>query len=85
MLLGGEITQLIKDCLFPVFCFDCQKEGEWWCKNCQQKSFNGGEFYCPVCHLKNLNGKNCLNCQAVSELTAVAAFLIIKPINRCGS
>ncbi len=74
MFRGGEIVQLIKDCLFPIFCLDCQTEGEWWCKNCAQKSFTGGEFYCPVCHLKNLNGKSCFNCQAVSSLEAVAAF-----------
>lgn len=74
MFRGGEFGQLIKDCLFPVFCLDCKKEGEWWCKSCFKKSFTGGEFYCPVCHLKNLNGKNCPNCQAVSNLEAVAAF-----------
>lgn len=66
--------QLIKDCLFPVFCFDCSSEGTWWCKDCIQKSFFGGEFYCPVCHQKNIDGKNCVNCQAVSSLEAVAAF-----------
>ncbi|MCX6780483.1 MAG: hypothetical protein NT034_04915, partial [Candidatus Magasanikbacteria bacterium] len=34
----------------------------------------GGEFYCPVCHIKNLDGKNCRDCQAASQLIAVAAF-----------
>lgn len=74
MFRGGEIVQFIKDCLFPIFCLGCQIEGQWWCQDCVHKSFTGGEFYCPVCHLKNLNGKNCLNCEAVSRLEAVAAF-----------
>lgn len=74
MFGGGEILQFIKDCLFPVFCLDCDVEGVWWCDDCVKKSFKGGEFYCPVCHIKNLSGKNCYNCQAVSSLEAVAAF-----------
>ncbi len=74
MFRGGEVAQFIKDCLFPIFCLGCQIEGQWWCQDCVRKSFTGGEFYCPVCHLKNLNGKNCLQCEAVSSLEAVAAF-----------
>lgn len=74
MFRGGVIMQFIKDCLFPVFCLGCEKEGVWWCDDCVKKSFSGREFYCPVCHVKNLNGKNCPTCQAVSSLEAVAAF-----------
>lgn len=74
MFGGGELVRLVKDCLFPIFCFGCRQEGQWWCEKCFWKDFFGGEFFCPVCHLKNLDGKNCLNCQAVSSLQAVAAF-----------
>lgn len=74
MFRGGELVDFIKDCLFPIFCLGCKKEGEWWCGDCVHKSFFGGEFYCPVCHRKNSNGKNCFNCQAVSDLESVAAF-----------
>lgn len=28
---------LIKDILFPVFCVECGREGEWWCAECAEK------------------------------------------------
>ncbi|OGH69239.1 MAG: hypothetical protein A2754_04165 [Candidatus Magasanikbacteria bacterium RIFCSPHIGHO2_01_FULL_47_8] len=28
---------LMKDVLFPIFCVECHKEGEWWCENCRAK------------------------------------------------
>jgi len=27
----------LEDCLFPNFCLECLKEGEWWCAVCRQK------------------------------------------------
>lgn len=74
MFRGGDLARLVKDCLFPIFCFGCQQEGQWWCEQCFRKDFSGGEFFCPVCHLKNVDGKNCLNCRAANSLQAVAAF-----------
>lgn len=32
--------QEIKDVLFPVFCEECGREGEWWCKNCRLDKIN---------------------------------------------
>lgn len=23
------------DCLFPVYCVECEREGEWWCRECR--------------------------------------------------
>ena len=34
------VGKKIKDLLFPYFCADCGKEGEWWCKNCLEKEQN---------------------------------------------
>jgi len=31
------ICNTIKDCLFPNFCLECLKEGEWWCDDCRRK------------------------------------------------
>ena len=25
------------DCIFPNFCLECRREGEWWCADCRQK------------------------------------------------
>jgi ComF family protein len=29
--------QPILDCVFPLFCVDCKKEGEWWCIDCRAR------------------------------------------------
>lgn len=75
MFLGREISRLIKDCLFPIFCLECRTEGQWWCENCLKKITTIGVYYCPVCHISNIDGKSCNHCKAVSPLNGVAAFL----------
>ncbi|MFA6105790.1 MAG: ComF family protein [Patescibacteria group bacterium] len=35
-MVTGEVKEKIKDFLFPYFCAGCNKEGEWWCKNCRK-------------------------------------------------
>lgn len=47
MALGSSIVKLLVnsmswwqpalDCVFPLFCVDCKKEGEWWCTVCRTK------------------------------------------------
>lgn len=74
MKWGRGIIKNIKDCLFPVFCLQCQTEGQWWCKKCIGELENVGVFYCPTCHLKNSNGQPCQRCQAATILNGVAAF-----------
>lgn len=32
-----EVINYIKDSLFPIYCVECEKEGEWWCDVCFQK------------------------------------------------
>ena len=73
MNLGGWV-QIFKDCLFPIFCLECQQEGQWWCNECLEKSFKSGVMCCPVCHQANINGHVCQNCKATSFLNGSVAF-----------
>lgn len=75
MNFGRGIIQLVKDCLFPIFCLECQAEGQWWCEKCLKKFPVMGVYYCPVCHISNNNGQPCNHCKAASPLNGVAAFL----------
>ncbi|HLC69429.1 MAG TPA: ComF family protein [Patescibacteria group bacterium] len=71
-MLGGAI-QFFKDSLFPIFCVDCGKEGEWWCKNCLRKE-EIGVFRCPVCGKQSPKGKTCENCRSATALDGVVAI-----------
>ena len=75
MKLREGIVVLAKDLLFPIFCLECQFEGQWWCESCMKKYPIMGVYYCPVCHVLNSNGQPCNRCRAVSPLNGVAAFL----------
>ena len=75
MNLWRGLNQTIKDCLFPIFCLECQIEGQWWCENCLKKYPVMGVYYCPVCHIPNSNGQPCNRCRAASPLNGVVAFL----------
>lgn len=79
-----EIIQLCKDCLFPIYCFECKTEGVWWCQSCINKNKTIGVFYCPVCHLPNINGQPCIQCKAASSINGVAAFLDYNDKNPIG-
>jgi ComF family protein len=52
--------KFVKDLMLPVFCVECGREGEWWCKTCLEK--NKINFF-------NHN-------KAVSYLDGVTAFFV---------
>lgn len=62
-----------KDCLFPVFCFGCEKEGEWLCQECLRSKDIGGVWACPVCHDPAPLGATCPPCRRGSALGSHAA------------
>lgn len=71
----GKIFKLIKDILFPIFCADCGKEGEWWCPSCRKKYRTALITKCPVCHRPSEFGAVCLVCRPVSALDGLVAYL----------
>lgn len=64
----------IKDRLFPIFCIGCEREGEWWCKQCQLASDSRVVLACPVCGKSTVRGEVCKMCKAVSHLDGVTAL-----------
>ncbi len=60
--------------LFPVFCIECKKEGEWWCEQCWAKLKLAEIQSCPVCGIKTNRGEVCEKCLAVSCLNGITAF-----------
>lgn len=65
----------IKDYIFPVYCLDCNKEGDWLCDDCYKKLDLAGRFFCPVCHLPTESGICCINCSEQSSLDKEIAVL----------
>lgn len=74
-----KLFKFIKDILFPIFCADCGKEGEWWCPACRRKSKTVLIAKCPVCLRNSIrqlaDGATCVVCRTVSALDGVVAFL----------
>ena len=77
-----SIPQTIKDCVFPVFCLDCGKEGEWLCGDCFGRLDLRGVFCCPVCHKEN---KFCCDvCRPQSYLDRAKAIAVYQEENSVG-
>mgnify|MGYP001571080673 CR=1 FL=1 len=75
MLKTADIVKTIKDCIFPVFCLGCEKEGVWLCQDCFIKIEINGERACPICHKYNENGSACLGCNNKSFLDSHLAII----------
>ncbi|PIT88733.1 MAG: hypothetical protein COU29_00580 [Candidatus Magasanikbacteria bacterium CG10_big_fil_rev_8_21_14_0_10_36_32] len=67
--------KFIKDILFPIFCVDCGKEGEWWCSPCRKKIKSVLIAKCPVCHRHSEFGAVCVVCRSVSSLDGLVSYL----------
>ncbi len=52
------------DWLYPPTCGGCQKSGERWCEECQNKVTLVGPQICPKCGNFNNDGKLCPTCSA---------------------
>ena len=71
------VFKFLKDLLFPVYCYSCGQEGEWWCDECLQEYLKNSYLVlkCPYCGKKNQTGETCYRCEAVSFLDREVAFL----------
>lgn len=73
-----------KDCVFPVFCLGCDKEGEWVCQDCFGRMDLRGVFCCPICHRPNENGFCCAVCRPQSHLDKALAIVVYQEENLAG-
>lgn len=71
--MGGNIFDLIKNILFPVYCSRCEQEGSWFCDNCLSKEKISLVLKCPVC-AKNNTGELCLGCRGFFPLDGMMAI-----------
>jgi len=58
-----NIRDFLLDLLFPVFCQNCHKEGEYLCAKCQEKIILNKKSHCPECKKANEFGNYCRSCQ----------------------
>lgn len=64
--------------LFPVFCVQCHKEGEWWCHACRAKESVVLQHFCPACNATLEPFTSCAPCtangRALGGATALFAY-----------
>ncbi len=70
----GKVLALAKDCVFPIFCLGCEREGQWVCANCASGIEMSGVFFCPVCHSAQPGGRCCVGCASQSYLASHVAI-----------
>jgi len=74
-MLARRFAKFLKDILFPVFCAECGKEGEWWCEKCLSKRRFEPLFCCPVCAAPTADGRACVKCAGHYFLDGEVALL----------
>ncbi|MGB2762348.1 MAG: ComF family protein [Minisyncoccales bacterium] len=57
--------------LFPKFCLNCGKEGDYLCPDCLSLIDVLEEQFCPVCNKRVFNGKTCFICSRTTKLNGV--------------
>ena len=78
MNLCSSFLIKIKDYVFPVYCLNCKKEGNWLCEKCFTKLDLSGVYCCPVCHKNTEQGEYCLSCKIGLPLDSHIAITIYK-------
>ncbi|MBP9695214.1 MAG: ComF family protein [Candidatus Magasanikbacteria bacterium] len=66
-------SRFIIECIFPIYCLGCEKEGEWLCSQCLAGIDARGVECCPVCHRITPYGICCVECRDKSSLDHVIA------------
>ncbi len=64
-------SKLVLDCLFPLKCLSCYKEGSWVCSECLPKLKINNFQYCIICEGRNLDGRVCMACAEKSYLNGL--------------
>lgn len=65
------IKNFLLDLIFPKFCVDCAKEGDWLCQGCQKEILPVKTQVCPDCGIISQNGKFCHDHQKPHGLSGI--------------
>jgi len=84
------IKEFILDILFPKFCLNCGREGNYLCQDCFSLIDVLERQYCPFCKLPKivLDGKTCPTCRKSKKLNGLYCassynnFIVKKMINQ---
>lgn len=71
-----KIIDFILDALFPKFCLNCGKEGNYLCEDCFSLIDIFDRQYCPFCSSAGgtravIDGKTCQSCRRTKNLTGL--------------
>jgi ComF family protein len=79
LLTIKKVKDLVLEILFPIFCIECRKEGEWWCKQCLLDIHFEAVNNCPICGQLSSVGRVCETCETKSCLAGVNAVFKYQP------
>ncbi len=79
-----KCVNYLKDAIFPLFCIDCNLEGNIICADCFQKINSDGVLSCPVCHKSDGLGWACADCKPRSYLERHIAITEYNEAGRLG-
>lgn len=74
-MIMSWFLKFFKDMLFPIYCVECNKEGEWWCDDCLDKNNFQPITDCSVCHKSTGISKICNTCRLTTCLDGLFSFL----------
>lgn len=67
-----KIKEGVVDALFPRFCVECGREGEYICRDCWL-FVSEASFICPVCEKSTLDGARHLQCKSKYGMDGLAS------------
>lgn len=68
------LSFLIKEFLFPKFCYGCRKYNTYICSNCLKKVIIENHNSCPYCKNPNYLGLTCERCRGESRVNGTMSF-----------
>ncbi len=73
----ARLGQTVLDCVFPISCLGCGKEGELACRQCLDRVPEPDSQVCPLCKTPfSHNGATCAKCRGK---TALDGLLVARP------
>lgn len=67
----ASIKNFLLDIIFPRFCLNCSKEGQYLCEDCASLLEILAYQFCPVCAKRLINGQTCQGCQKKTNLNGL--------------